>query len=97
MTFDGRRATLTIPEAFPKDAGSYVIVAKNEAGESSCQCHVSVKVGLRSSCQYCVSVKVGGPVIVLVSRLVCQGRRVGYRVSVTSLSMYLQGRVNDID
>ncbi|KAF0303153.1 Titin [Amphibalanus amphitrite] len=43
VTFDGRRATLTIPEAFPKDAGTYVIVAKNEAGEASCQCHVSVK------------------------------------------------------
>ena len=44
ITFDGRRATLTIPEAFPKDAGTYVLVAKNEAGENTSQCHVSVKV-----------------------------------------------------
>ena len=50
MTFDGRRATLTIPEAFPKDAGTYVIVAKNEAGEASCQCHVSVKVRTGYQC-----------------------------------------------
>ncbi|XP_037089116.1 titin-like isoform X2 [Pollicipes pollicipes] len=43
MTFDGRRATLTIPEAFPKDAGAYTIVAKNPAGEATCSCSVSVK------------------------------------------------------
>ncbi|CAG0878666.1 unnamed protein product [Darwinula stevensoni] len=44
MEYDGRRATLTIVEAFPKDAGSYVIFAKNKAGEATSSCNVSVKV-----------------------------------------------------
>ncbi|XP_043207626.1 muscle M-line assembly protein unc-89-like isoform X2 [Amphibalanus amphitrite] len=43
LTFDGRRATLTIAEPFPKDAGTYTIVANNAAGQATCSCNVSVK------------------------------------------------------
>lgn len=34
---------LIILEAFPKDAGTYTLVASNVAGEISCSCNVSVK------------------------------------------------------
>lgn len=34
---------LIILEAFPKDAGTYTLVASNVAGEVSCSCNVSVK------------------------------------------------------
>ncbi|CAG2066231.1 unnamed protein product, partial [Timema podura] len=37
------KATLTITEAFPKDAGVYVVSAKNIAGEATSSCNVSVK------------------------------------------------------
>ena len=47
LTFDGRRATLTIPEPFPKDAGTYSITASNAAGRATCSCTVSVKVSPR--------------------------------------------------
>ncbi|XP_067120871.1 titin [Centruroides vittatus] len=36
-------AILVIPEAFPKDAGTYSLVASNEVGETSSSCLVSVK------------------------------------------------------
>lgn len=39
---DGR-ATLQLLEAFPKDAGVYVLTARNLAGEAHSQCNVSVK------------------------------------------------------
>ncbi|XP_035212204.1 muscle M-line assembly protein unc-89-like isoform X2 [Stegodyphus dumicola] len=41
--FDGRNATLVITEAFPKDAGTYTIIARNKAGEAVSSCNVSVK------------------------------------------------------
>lgn len=31
-------------EAFPKNAGTYTVVAKNSAGEAQCSANVSVKV-----------------------------------------------------
>lgn len=31
-------------EAFPKNAGTYTVVAKNSAGEAQCSASVSVKV-----------------------------------------------------
>lgn len=34
---------LTILEAFPKDAGTYVVIAKNRAGEATSSCTVTVK------------------------------------------------------
>ncbi|XP_054706310.1 muscle M-line assembly protein unc-89-like isoform X2 [Uloborus diversus] len=41
--FDGRNATLVITEAFPKDAGTYTIIARNKGGETVSSCNVSVK------------------------------------------------------
>lgn len=43
MQFEGNKATLIIYEAFPKDAGTYLVNAKNIAGEASSTCSVSVK------------------------------------------------------
>jgi Immunoglobulin I-set domain. len=43
MQYDDKKATLIVNEAFPKDAGVYVISAKNIAGEASSSCNVSVK------------------------------------------------------
>lgn len=40
---DGGRTSLVISEAFAKDAGCYTVVAKNEAGEATVSCNVSVK------------------------------------------------------
>ncbi|XP_076636076.1 uncharacterized protein LOC143349064 isoform X2 [Colletes latitarsis] len=40
---DGDRSSLVIPEAYAKDAGCYTVVARNEAGEATVSCHVSVK------------------------------------------------------
>lgn len=37
------KSTLIITEAFPKDAGTYVVSARNLAGEASSSCNVSVK------------------------------------------------------
>lgn len=44
LTFDGQTATLVMSEAFPKNAGTYTVVAKNSAGEAQCTANVSVKV-----------------------------------------------------
>ncbi|KAK8746902.1 hypothetical protein OTU49_016887 [Cherax quadricarinatus] len=43
ITFDGSIATLVMSEAFPKNAGTYTVVAKNSAGEGQCSANVSVK------------------------------------------------------
>lgn len=43
MNFEDTKATLIIYEAFPKDAGTYVVSAKNIAGECTSTCSVSVK------------------------------------------------------
>ncbi|KAK7077497.1 hypothetical protein SK128_026425 [Halocaridina rubra] len=43
LGFDGRVATLVMSEAFPKNAGTYTVVAKNSAGEAQCSANVSVK------------------------------------------------------
>ncbi|KYB28240.1 SEC14 domain and spectrin repeat-containing protein 1-like Protein [Tribolium castaneum] len=43
LQFEGNKATLLVFEAFPKDAGTYVVNAKNIAGEASSACSVSVK------------------------------------------------------
>lgn len=43
MQYEGDRATLIIPEAYPKDAGVYLVTAKNIAGEAYSTCNVSVK------------------------------------------------------
>ncbi|KAG7155332.1 Muscle M-line assembly protein unc-89-like 2, partial [Homarus americanus] len=43
IAFDGRVATLVMSEAFPKNAGTYTVVAKNSAGEGQCSANVSVK------------------------------------------------------
>lgn len=40
---DNGHVVLIILEAFPKNAGTYTLVASNAAGEASCSCHVSVK------------------------------------------------------
>ncbi|XP_076170517.1 uncharacterized protein LOC143148247 isoform X3 [Ptiloglossa arizonensis] len=40
---DGGRTSLVISEAFAKDAGCYMVVARNEAGEATVSCNVSVK------------------------------------------------------
>lgn len=40
---DGNKATLIVYEAFPKDAGTYVVTATNLAGEATSACSVSVK------------------------------------------------------
>lgn len=44
ISFDGQVATLVMSEAFPKNAGTYTVVAKNSAGEAQCSASVSVKV-----------------------------------------------------
>ncbi|GIY10873.1 hypothetical protein CEXT_514601 [Caerostris extrusa] len=43
LHFDGTNATLVITEAFPKDAGTYTVIARNKAGEAISNCNVSVK------------------------------------------------------
>lgn len=43
MQFEGNKATLVVLEAFPKDAGTYTVNAKNIAGEASSTSTVSVK------------------------------------------------------
>lgn len=43
MHFDGRNSTFVITEAFPKDAGTYTLIARNKAGEAVSSCNVSVK------------------------------------------------------
>lgn len=43
MHRDDKKATLSIYEAFPKDAGTYLILASNIAGEAISSCSVSVK------------------------------------------------------
>ncbi|XP_046401656.1 titin isoform X2 [Ischnura elegans] len=43
ISSDGKKETLVISEAFPKDAGIYVVSAKNKCGEASSSCNVSVK------------------------------------------------------
>lgn len=40
---ENNRATLVLSEAFPKDAGTYVVTATNIAGEATSACNVSVK------------------------------------------------------
>ncbi|XP_015607040.1 titin isoform X3 [Cephus cinctus] len=40
---EGAKSTLVISEAFPKDAGSYSVSARNLAGEATSSCNVSVK------------------------------------------------------
>ncbi|XP_043525685.1 uncharacterized protein LOC122536948 isoform X5 [Frieseomelitta varia] len=40
---DAGRTSLVIAEAFAKDAGCYTVVAKNNAGEATVSCNVSVK------------------------------------------------------
>ncbi|XP_068967253.1 titin isoform X4 [Bombus flavifrons] len=40
---DAGRTSLIISEAFAKDAGCYTVVAKNNAGEATVSCNVSVK------------------------------------------------------
>nr|XP_012144065.1 PREDICTED: muscle M-line assembly protein unc-89 isoform X8 [Megachile rotundata] len=40
---DSGRSSLIISEAFAKDAGCYMVVAKNDAGEATVSCNVSVK------------------------------------------------------
>ncbi|KAL6428691.1 hypothetical protein ACFW04_007940 [Cataglyphis niger] len=40
---DGARTSLVITEAFLKDAGCYTVIAKNEVGEATASCTVSVK------------------------------------------------------
>lgn len=43
LQYDDNKATLVITEAFPKDAGTYVVTATNIAGEATSACNVSVK------------------------------------------------------
>lgn len=43
LQYDNERVTLLIPEAFPKDAGLYVLCAKNLAGLAYTSCNVCVK------------------------------------------------------
>lgn len=43
LHFEENKATLIIYEAFPKDAGTYLVSAKNIAGEKTSSCSVSVK------------------------------------------------------
>ncbi|XP_066996542.2 titin isoform X1 [Anabrus simplex] len=43
LNYEHKKASLVISEAFPKDAGTYVVAAKNLAGEATCTCNVSVK------------------------------------------------------
>lgn len=43
MHRDDKKATLNIYEAFPKDAGTYLVLASNIAGEATSSCSVSVK------------------------------------------------------
>ncbi|XP_012542170.2 titin isoform X3 [Monomorium pharaonis] len=40
---DGGRTSLTITEAFPKNAGSYMVTANNKTGKATVSCIVSVK------------------------------------------------------
>ncbi|XP_032587366.1 uncharacterized protein LOC6582117 isoform X6 [Drosophila mojavensis] len=41
--YENGRVTLTIPQAYPNDAGSYVLSAKNLAGEAYSSCNIIVK------------------------------------------------------
>ncbi|XP_018309584.1 uncharacterized protein [Mycetomoellerius zeteki] len=43
IQIDGARTSLIITEAFPKDAGSYAVIASNEIGKTTTSCTVSVK------------------------------------------------------
>lgn len=43
VDFSRGLATLVIAEAFPKDAGTYSLVASNQAGQVTCSCLVTVK------------------------------------------------------
>jgi hypothetical protein len=43
MQYEDGKAILVVTEAFPKDAGVYVVSAKNIAGEATSSCNVSVK------------------------------------------------------
>ncbi|CAG9824336.1 unnamed protein product [Phaedon cochleariae] len=43
LQLENNKATLIIYEAFPKDAGTYSVSAKNIAGEATSSCSVSVK------------------------------------------------------
>jgi titin len=43
ITYENEKSTLVITEAFPKDAGTYKVTAKNLAGETTNTCNVSVK------------------------------------------------------
>lgn len=43
MQHDNDKATLAIGEAFPKDAGVYIVTARNLAGEAYSSCNVTVK------------------------------------------------------
>nr|XP_033332552.1 uncharacterized protein LOC117223969 isoform X8 [Megalopta genalis] len=40
---DGGQASLIVAEAFAKDAGCYTVTARNDAGEATVSCNVSVK------------------------------------------------------
>ncbi|KAF5301257.1 hypothetical protein FQR65_LT00957 [Abscondita terminalis] len=40
---DDKQSTLVISEAFPKDAGTYTVTAKNEVGAAISECNVTVK------------------------------------------------------
>lgn len=43
IQYDGERVVLIISEAFPKDAGVYIVTARNIAGEAYSSCNVTVK------------------------------------------------------
>lgn len=43
MQHDDERVTLLIPEAYPKDAGTYILCAKNSVGLAYTSCNASVK------------------------------------------------------
>lgn len=46
-------------EAFPKNAGTYTVVAKNSAGEAQCSASVSVKVTDGCCVEYSVRKHIG--------------------------------------
>lgn len=43
LQYENDKVILVIQEAFPKDAGTYIVTAKNSAGEASSSCNVCVK------------------------------------------------------